>query len=247
MSPPGLARGSGSEAAGTRIQGPGFAPSRLSLTSRIHCDKLPPVADSRFYVARPTAALVLAAVVALLAAEVLLLRRNGVLQAELAAERRILIPPVGWQLPALHGLAPGGAPEDVHFSAGHRSLVIVTDAGCSECRASRPSWEAVVSSLPRWAPRPVVVAMHVGSFPISPRWLRAAGLSRAIVVTHIGAGEMLASRFLMVPITLVVSPEARVVGVWLGKLSASQVQGVVRVLMTEPNGGNHVHGTQARS
>lgn len=93
----------------------------------------------------------------------------------------------------------------------------------------------------------MVVAMHVGSFPISPGWLRAAGLSRAVVLTHIGAGEMLASRFLMVPITLVVSPAGRVAGVRLGKLSASQVQGVLRVLMTEPRGGGHVHGTQARS
>lgn len=78
------------------------------LTSRIPCDNNAVVADSRLYVARPTAALILAAAVALLTAEVLLLRRNGVLQAELAAERRILIPPVGWQLPALHGLAPDG-------------------------------------------------------------------------------------------------------------------------------------------
>ena len=203
------------------------------LTSRVRCATNAFVADSRLYVARPTAALILAAAVALLTAEVLLLRRNGVLQAELAAERRILIPPVGWQLPALHGLAPDGAPEDVRFTAGHRTLVIVTDAGCSECRASRPSWAALVSSLPRSAPRPVVVAMHVGSFPMGSGWLRAAGLGRAIVLTHIGAGEMLASRFLMVPITLAVSPAGRAVGVWLGKLSAGQVQGVLRVLTTE--------------
>lgn len=48
---------------------------------------------------------------------------------------------------------------------------------------------------------------------------------------------MLASRFLMVPITLAVSPAGRVVGVWLGRLSAGQVQNVLRTLMTEPRGG----------
>ena len=45
---------------------------------------------------------------------------------------------------------------------------------------------------------------------------------------------MLASRFLMVPITLVVSPAGRVAGVWLWKVSAGQAQSVLRMVITDP-------------
>jgi peroxiredoxin len=143
------------------------------------------------------------------------------LRAALAeARRRVLLPHRGYVLPTIAATTITGDTITIGAvrDSGARQLILVLTTTCPHCRATLPTWRALVDSAKRNASsRVAVVGVSLDSLRPTLEYANAHGVDYPVVsLTDWKLGQLLKAR--MVPQTLVVDHRGVVLFAHAGRL-----------------------------
>jgi peroxiredoxin len=159
--------------------------------------------------------------VALLAANIALIRQNSQLKSQLSLPPPALEAAPGAQMPDLRGFDPTGKPVEVLYGKDTRKvLVLVFSPTCAFCDQNWPRWQQIISSLDHSAVRPVAVDV---TSTASTEFVSQHHLTELPVLLRVDPRAIVNYRLQLTPQTILVDHDGKVEKVWTGVLNDSSL------------------------
>lgn len=147
-------------------------------------------------------------------------RQNIRLREKLKSYEALQVPPIGVQLPPLHGKDINGHGTAVSYdkTAGRETLLFVFSPLCGYCKKTWPAWTELAAGC--WDKR-IVYVNTAGA--VTADYLRDFSVGSALLVAQLDAQSRLDYRLNETPITVLVAPDGRAVRVWGGLIDESRL------------------------
>lgn len=156
----------------------------------------------------------------LITSNILLVRRNRELNAELSSENHTLLPPMGHVVPPLRGLDPAGRALTLAYGSDPRpTLLFVLSPHGEYCSATWPAWERVLVRINRRRFRPAFVNIRPG---VTSDYVATHHLGGIPVFKIIDPRDSVANNLVITPEIIEVSPAGVVANVWVGELEPAR-------------------------
>lgn len=180
-----------------------------------------------YVIKRPLALVLLVGVLAILALNVALILQNRTLKRDIVAPPALL-PQVGTTFQELEGVGLDGSKLQVSFARQrNETLLFVFSTRCGVCTLNWPHWQSIARALQG---RPVRLVYANIQSPFNPGYAGQYGIRNATVFAQLDPRYEAALNLQATPITLLVSTDGRVDGVWAGLLEDGQLSDLLRTL-----------------